>query len=71
MQVEFKIRARKDVKFFSDKISLSAWQKNDRQFYVAQKLELKQTELGCSCDPFLEIDTHEAQQLMDDLWDCG
>jgi len=73
MDTEFKLRARRaDFSFHPDGIKLYAYQKQGSEKYVAKKLELVHiTESGQALEPFLKIDNHEAQQLMDDLWECG
>jgi len=71
-EVEFKIRARRgDIVFGRDYIKLFAYQKQRNQRFVANKLELREVSEGMMLESFLEIDNHQAQQLMDDLWDCG
>lgn len=70
---EFKLRARRgDFCVGSGEINLFAFQRDEKQLYVAKKLELQQQDKQLApIEPFLHIDSHEAQQLMDDLWDCG
>lgn len=69
---EFKIRARLgDFSFDPDDIKFYAYQRNGSQRLAAKKLELVETGLNQMVEPFISIERHEAQQLMDDLWDCG
>lgn len=69
---DFKIRAsRGEFCFGPDKINLFAMQEKNRSRYIAQPLKLKEQQIGTLTEPFLTIDNGEAQQLMNDLWDCG
>jgi len=71
-EVEFKIRARRgDIAFGPDSIKLYAYQKQLQRYFAARKLELNEVSESMRIESFLEIDNHQAQQLMDDLWDCG
>ena len=68
----FKMRARRaDLSMGYDKIELYAFQKDSHTFFAARKLELIQTERTVTLNPFIEIELHEAQILMDDLWEAG
>ena len=67
-----KMRARRaDLSAGSDKIELYAFQKDSHTYSTARKLELIQTERHVKLEPFIEIELHEAQILMDDLWEAG
>jgi hypothetical protein len=70
--MEFKIRARRgDICFGPDKIRLYAFQFDDKTHYCAEPLKFQATERYVATGPFIDIDSTEAQQLIDDLWDCG
>jgi hypothetical protein len=38
---------------------------------IAQPLEFKQRSSRMSAEPFIKLEIQEAQQLMDELWQCG
>lgn len=38
---------------------------------VAQPLELKEHNEHLVCEPFIRLEISEAQQLIDELWQCG
>lgn len=38
---------------------------------VAQPMEMKEHQDGMIAHPFMRIEIHEAQILMDELWQCG
>lgn len=70
------IKARRgDFSFDPDVIKLYAfriylrtkWRVEGKLKFVELTKEDRQTPL----EPFLEIEMHEAQELMDSLWDCG
>lgn len=72
MEMEFQIRAiRESFESNPDGIKLFAKQTKGKQRYYAQELKFKQTNVNERVQPFLVIDKHEAQKLIDDLWDCG
>ena len=73
MDVEFKIRARRaDFSCGPDIVNLFAFQKRCKDYYIAQPLEMKmEVKEYAVMRPFLEINMGEAQELMNDLWDCG
>jgi len=54
-----------------NQINLFAWEEKQKTYFEAQPIQLKEVNEGDSQRPFLGISTHEAQVLMDDLWDCG
>jgi len=71
-QFNFKMRARKSpLSWGGDTIELYALQDDGKTFYIADILELKQTDRHAVLKPFIRIEEHIAQTLMDDLWDCG
>lgn len=39
--------------------------------YIGQPLTMVKHDEGAIVDPIIRIDSHEAQQLMDELWTCG
>ena len=71
--MEFKLRAIKGELSLGPScgINLFAYQSDGNTGYSATKLELVQKPRGEEVQPFLRIENHEAQKLMDDLWDCG
>jgi hypothetical protein len=70
--MDFKIRAQRGgFSFDLDRINLFAWEEKQRTRFVAQPLSLKEYKEGDLTEPFIKLHRHEAQQLMDDLWDCG
>jgi hypothetical protein len=70
---ELKVRARRgELTFDPDSICLYAWRKDRKAAAsVAQPMELKRHVEGERLEPFLSLGSHEAQKLMDELWDCG
>ena len=70
---EFNLRARLgDISFDPDSIKLYAFQIQGKNRYIAKKLELTAAaERHVATEPFLTIQRHEAQMLINDLWDCG
>jgi len=57
---------------WSDGISLYARQVTEGMYMsVAQPLVLKEHEGHLICEPFARIGIQEAQNLMDELWQCG
>lgn len=75
MEHEFDIiiRARlADLSPGGDFINLYCYHKEGEVESLAQPLTFKQVEsFAVPFKPFLEIDKHQAQHLMDDLWFCG
>lgn len=70
--MELIIRAiRGSFDFDPDCVRLYAKQIQGKQRYVAQPLVFKESNVGEMVQPFLDIEKHNAQKLMDDLWDCG
>lgn len=69
------IRARRgDISFDPDVVRLYAYRRQLRRRWYTNKLEfveLTGEERQTTLQPFLEIEMHEAQGLMDSLWDCG
>lgn len=45
--------------------------KQDNGLWVAQEVLMKRIETGMQADAFLRISTTAAQNLMDELWNCG
>jgi len=75
-QNELKIRARRgDISFEPDTIKLYAYLRRQgkrwRTESVLKFIEITKEERNNILQPFLEVEMHEAQKLMDDLWDCG
>ena len=69
---QLKLRAmRGDICFGADYIRLYAFKRQNKERYAAQKLDWVEAKTNTRAEPFLEIEAQEAQQLMDDLWDCG
>ncbi|MFA7100692.1 MAG: hypothetical protein WC196_02875 [Bacilli bacterium] len=70
---EIHFRARRgDFNCAPDTINLYVRQKCGNEFFAAEKLKLTIVKERYSpIEPFASIDTHQAQKLMDDLWDCG
>ena len=54
-----------------DEIDLFAYEKKGDKRFVAVPLSVKEVDIGESIEPFRRISKSEAQQLMNDLWDCG
>lgn len=52
-------------------ISLYARQKTGDSFAIAQPFELREANKNLYAEPFAKIEIQEAQQLMDELWQCG
>jgi hypothetical protein len=44
---------------------------NGDTFSVAKPATMEQADIGSHTEPFLNIDMRAAQQLMDELWNCG
>lgn len=56
------------IKLYAFRIYLrTKWRVEGKLKFVELTKEDRQTPL----EPFLEIEMHEAQELMDSLWDCG
>ena len=67
-----KMRARRaDIGFGREKIDLYAFQKDSRGGSAAEKLVFVKQEPQFRLEPFIEIESQEAQVLMDDLWEAG
>ena len=70
--MDFTLRAARDIAISDrDFIVLAAWRHQGTDKFVAQRLEFKATSEGESIEPFLKLSAHDAQRLIDDLWDCG
>ena len=72
--MEFRLRARRaELSLGADKIELYAHQRDleTKANFAANKLELVEWEEFVKLQPFVAIEMHEAQILMDDLWDAG
>ena len=68
--MKFQMMARRED--WQDGISLHLREETQGMgLVVAQPLEMKQCEKGAYCEPFLRLRIHEAQQLIDELWQCG
>ena len=53
-------------------ISLYARQMySDKDFYTAQPVVFEEAEEGNIIEPFATLSIQSAQQLMDELWNCG
>ena len=70
---KFNLRARLgDIGFDPDSINLYAFKVKGNDRYIVKELELVEpAERYKAIDSFLTIQKHEAQILMNDLWDCG
>lgn len=71
--MEFKIRAQKNEFDFRRLgcVCLFACQKQGDDYFEAQPLEFKLLGEAEADKPFLKMSKHNAQILMDDLWECG
>lgn len=56
---------------WGDKVELLGAVQQGSKVRVAQRLALETQDEGCVVDPFASLDMHEAQVLMDSLWECG
>ena len=63
------IRMQRDI--FSGNIEIQMVELRRNAIYVAQPLELKEIKEGEYAPPFLKITPTEAQQMIDELWNCG
>lgn len=65
------------IRFYAERqpwgngIALHMSKSQGERFDVAQPVVLQKTEPDTITDPFLRIDIRAAQQLMDELWQCG
>ncbi len=67
---KFQIMARRED--WSEGVSLHLKEKTQGMGQlVAQPLVMKQVEQGLHIEPFLRLSINEAQQLIDELWQCG
>lgn len=65
------IRAQKTD--FSKSISLAILEYSQKsgKLYVAEPVVMMERDDGLSIQPTLQLEPAQAQQLMDDLWECG
>lgn len=69
--VSFKVRAARASFNYWDHIELFALKKVGKSRSVAQSLVMQDEEMGATPPAFCSLEKEQAQQLMDDLWDCG
>lgn len=62
-------RMQRDI--FSGDIQVQFLSRTESALYVAEPPILKQINAGEYAPPFLKISTTEAQQMIDELWNCG
>lgn len=73
MEIELlKIRARRrDLCAGADRINLFVTQKIQGEVWQARPLEFIAVPDSRCLEPIIDLDATVAQQLMDDLWECG
>ena len=56
---------------FGQTVEFQAAIVNGARTMVAQPVVLAEVEEGAACPPFMSLPLHQAQILMDELWNCG
>lgn len=69
MMRPLEVMARRDD--WQDGIALYARQPNGDRFAAAKPIEFEVRQQGELVEPFVRISVQTAQQLMDELWQCG
>jgi hypothetical protein len=74
--IEQKVRARRgDFNLGEDCIEIHLYQRRNNSqckgTFVPKPIEMEKLETNAFISPFFKMEPHEAQKLMDDLWDCG
>ncbi len=64
----WKIVARKGTYMHED---IEIFMYNKERMQYIKELIVTETKENYPIDPIFELETHEAQMLMDTLWDCG
>lgn len=69
--IDRKLRIHAQREFLFDGISLHLFNDQGHQLAVAKPVVMEAIENGAFATPMLNIGMETAQQLMDELWNCG